>query len=85
MTANWLGHLEIAGHKWFTVFPLKIFRDDMKIIKFENNILWLKSTVSSNFCKKKKKKEKEKVFKYLVKLTGKQMHYRRDSCIDVFL
>ena len=35
--------------------------------------------------KKKKKKEKEKVFKYLVKLTGKQMHYRRDSCIDVFL
>ena len=37
------------------------------------------------FLQKKKKKEKEKVFKYLVKITGKQMHYRRDSCIDVFL
>ena len=35
--------------------------------------------------KKKKKKEKEKVFKYLVKKTGKKKHYRRDSCIDVFL
>ena len=34
--------------------------------------------------KKKKKKKKIKVFQYSVKLTGKQMHYRRDSCIDVF-
>ena len=93
-----LGPLQRAVRKQFTVFFAKIF----KITKFERNILCgrgrrneqkrIFSRSSHQMCFAKKS-----VLKYLVKLTGKHLckslfqpvgvkvHLKKDSCISIFL